>query len=107
MLPGVALLIGRLMTDPRVPMQRKVVAVGAVAYLASPIDVIPDFVPVLGQADDVVIAAFALHRLIESVPPDVREEYWLGSSDTLDLLSSLVAWAAELVPPSIRRLLGA
>ncbi len=104
--PHLLLLMARLLRDPRVPRRRKVVAGLAAAYVASPIDLIPDFVPVVGQIDDVVFAAFAVNHLLNGVPPWVQHEYWAGSEDTLDLLRALTSWGAEMVPKSLRNLLG-
>jgi uncharacterized membrane protein YkvA (DUF1232 family) len=53
-------LVRRLLGDPRVPRRKKAVLVMLLVYLASPIDLIPDFLPVVGYLDDVVIAALAL-----------------------------------------------
>jgi uncharacterized membrane protein YkvA (DUF1232 family) len=69
------LAFGRdLMRDPRVPLWAKLVAAALVAYLASPIDLIPDFIPVLGQVDDLLVAIIAGGLLLRSVPRHVIEE---------------------------------
>jgi uncharacterized membrane protein YkvA (DUF1232 family) len=69
------LAFGRdLMRDPRVPLWAKLVAGALVAYLASPIDLIPDFIPVLGQVDDLLVALIAGGLLMRSVPRHVIEE---------------------------------
>lgn len=103
-LPQLTLLVARLLRDARVPLRRKLVAGAAAAYLIAPIDLIPDFVPVAGQVDDVIFAAFAINHLMNSVPSDVQAEYWAGSEDALDLVRSLVAWGAEMVPKPLRKL---
>jgi uncharacterized membrane protein YkvA (DUF1232 family) len=59
----------RLMTDPRVPLWTKAIPVLALLYVLSPVDFIPDVIPVLGQADDVGIMLGAM-RLMELVAPD-------------------------------------
>jgi uncharacterized membrane protein YkvA (DUF1232 family) len=105
-LPHLGILLTRLLRDPRVALRRKMLAAVAAAYVASPIDVIPDMVPLVGQLDDAIVVAFAIHHLLNAVPPAVRAEYWAGSEDALDLVQAVVAWGAELVPPSLRRLVG-
>lgn len=105
-LPAILDLLRKLMTDPAVPRRRKVFALLAVGYMLSPIDLVPDFIPVLGRFDDVIFAAYAVDRLLHAVPPEIREAYWMGSPDTLELISGLVAWGAEMVPAPVRRLLG-
>lgn len=102
-LPHLALLLTRLLADPRVAFRRKLVAGAAVAYLVSPIDLIPDMIPVIGQADDVIFLAFAIHHLIEGVDDTIRDDYWHGSEDALDLVRALIAWGAEMMPMPFQR----
>lgn len=105
-LPHLAVLLARLMRDPRVPRRRKMLVGIALAYVASPIDAIPDVIPVVGQFDDTIAIAFAIHHLMHGVPPDVCAQYWAGSEDALDLVQAVVAWGAEMVPAPIRRMVG-
>lgn len=106
MLPHLLVLIVRLMRDPRVSLRRKLLVGAAVAYLVTPVDLIPDVIPVLGQADDVMLAAFAINQLITSVPPEIQRTYWEGSEDTFDIITSIVEWGADLVPRRLRRMFG-
>jgi uncharacterized membrane protein YkvA (DUF1232 family) len=70
------LRLGRdIFRDPRVPLWSRFVAIGLAAYLASPIDIIPDFVPVLGQLDDLLIVMLGAGLLLRSVPRHVIEEH--------------------------------
>ncbi len=98
LLPNIARLFGGLLRDPRVPRRQKVMLAMAAAYIASPIDVIPDFVPAVGHLDDVVVAAIAVDQLMRSVPSDVLFEHWRGSVDSLDLVRSIVEWGVEIIP---------
>ena len=59
------------------------------AYLASPVDLIPDFSPVLGYADDAVIVALALRAVVRAAGPDALTRHWPGSSDGLALVNRL------------------
>ncbi len=104
-LPHLVALVARLMRDRRVPLRRKALVGAAVAYAISPIDFLPDLVPILGKADDLVLLAFSVHHLLEAAPPDVRAEYWRGSEDALALVAGVVAWGAELVPARLRKLI--
>lgn len=73
---GDKLAFGRdLMRDPRVPWWAKVIAMAVVVYLASPIDLIPDFIPVLGHMDDLLVALIGGALLLRSVPVHVVEEH--------------------------------
>ena len=73
-LPNVVKLIVRLLGHPEVPMGRKVMSWAAVAYVVSPIDIIPDFIPTIGKLDDVLVVAYAIARLLASVGPEVVAE---------------------------------
>jgi uncharacterized membrane protein YkvA (DUF1232 family) len=105
--PHLGVLLFRLLRDPRVSRRRKLVAAAAAVYFASPIDVIPDFVPFVGSIDDLIFVGFAIHLLLRSVPEAVQRSYWEGNDDTLDVVRALSAWGAEMVPRPLRRLLGA
>ena len=60
--------------DPRTPWYAKLLVAGVVAYALSPIDLIPDFVPVLGQLDDLVLVPLGIALAIRMIPPDVLAE---------------------------------
>ncbi|MEP7357229.1 MAG: DUF1232 domain-containing protein [Anaerolineales bacterium] len=64
-----------LMIDPRVNPLVKLIPVAALAYLVLPTDVVPDFLPVLGQLDDVAVVLFGLRMFFEFAPPGVVEEH--------------------------------
>jgi uncharacterized membrane protein YkvA (DUF1232 family) len=82
-LPDCAVLLKRLLTDERVPRRAKVPIVLLVPYLASPIDLIPDFIPGLGQLDDAVLVALVLRRVVRTAGRDVVQELWPGSERAL------------------------
>jgi len=69
----------RLLRDERVPRRAKLPILLIVPYLASPIDLIPDFIPVLGQLDDAMLAALVLRRVVRVAGRDVVTELWPGS----------------------------
>jgi len=93
-LPLCVALLHDLLRDPAVPRRNKVVAGLAVAYLASPIDLIPDFLPVLGYLDDALVAAWALRSVIASAGAERVAAHWRGDPQTLDRLLRLlrVGW---------------
>jgi uncharacterized membrane protein YkvA (DUF1232 family) len=74
-LPTYARLIWGLARDPRVPTQQKLVLGGIAAYLVFPIDIIPDFIPVIGELDDLAVLIFGLDWFIRNAPADVVEEH--------------------------------
>ena len=72
-LPG---RLRRLAADPRTPRRARWLLVALALYLATPIDLIPDFIPVLGQADDIAIAAVVLALAWRAIPADVWAEHF-------------------------------
>lgn len=104
--PNLAKLAGRLARDPRVPARSKAFAGMMAAYLISPIDLIPDFIPLIGKTDDVILAAFTINHVIQSAGYDVVREHWDGSEEVLDFLADAVDFAAGLVPRVLRVALG-
>ena len=85
-LPACVILVRRLRKDPRVPRSAKVVIVLAGLWLLSPIDLVPEFLPVIGPLDDVIVVALALRYVSRRVPPEVLREAWPGSARLLDRL---------------------
>jgi uncharacterized membrane protein YkvA (DUF1232 family) len=85
-LADVGRLLWRLQRDPRVPWPAKVVAGGALAYVVSPINVIPDHIPGIGRMDDLFVVARAMRYLLSSAGYDVIHELWPGSEDGFALL---------------------
>jgi uncharacterized membrane protein YkvA (DUF1232 family) len=98
LLPNIAKLVGRLLLDPRVPRRAKITLGIAAVYAASPIDLIPDFVPVLGWADDVLIIMFAIDSLIDRAGPDLVIEHWDGPGDILAVVREVIGASRSLVP---------
>jgi uncharacterized membrane protein YkvA (DUF1232 family) len=86
LLPNLIILFKDLARDPRVPRGSKALLVVGVAWFASPIDLIPEFIPILGPLDDAVVAALILRHLIRTAGPDIVTEQWRGDAATLDRL---------------------
>lgn len=74
-MPAYARLIWALARDPRVPTRQKLVLGAIAGYLVFPIDIIPDFIPVLGQLDDLGVLIFGLDFFIRNAPKEVVEEH--------------------------------
>ena len=85
----VILLLKDLATDPRVSRADKIAAGIAAAYLVSPVDLIPDWLPGIGQADDVAVIMLALRRLLAGAGYDVIYELWRGTDEGLALVLTL------------------
>ncbi|MCW3059627.1 MAG: undecaprenyl-diphosphatase [Capsulimonas sp.] len=90
-MPNLIKLAARLLRDPRVPKSRKIGLALLAAYLASPIDLVPDFIPVLGVADDLILTAITLRWVVKAVPESVIREHWDGKTDIFSLLGAVRA----------------
>ena len=82
-LPHIAKLCWRVVRDDRVPMWVRVGLGGIAAYLVLPVDVVPDWMPVLGQMDDVLLVTVGVRTLLQRVPERILEEHWDGEHETL------------------------
>ena len=87
---------------PRVPVRAKVFAGIAAVYAFSPIDVVPDFIPVLGKTDDILLMALALRHVIEEVGVAVVREHWDGPDQVLTLMIDLIGAIADTIPRPLR-----
>lgn len=101
-LPNLVKLLVRLARDPRVPVRAKVFAAAAAAYAISPIDLVPDFIPLIGRSDDLVVVALALDYLVQEAGVAVVREHWDGSDEVLSLIVDVVGMVAGLVPRPVR-----
>ncbi len=92
-LPDLTVLLARLLRDRRVPLAQKAIAVAGIAYVFSPIDLLPAIVvgPV-GVLDDLFVVAACLSRLLNHVHPDVVRGNWSGQGDALEVIQSTTAW---------------
>jgi uncharacterized membrane protein YkvA (DUF1232 family) len=96
--------------DPRVPWYARALAIGLVAYALSPIDLIPDFIPVLGYLDDLVIIPAGIYVLIRLIPKGVMaecrekaacENWSLGRQAKIGAAVIIVVWLAVVVVVTI------
>ena len=104
-LPQFLALLWGLIRDPRVAMIDKMLVAGAIAYIVTPIDWIPDFIPFLGEVDDVYLLVMALRRLLENAGRKVLLSHWTGAPEVLRTLNLrlVIAAAAFFLPRRIRR----
>jgi uncharacterized membrane protein YkvA (DUF1232 family) len=85
-LPDCVTTVRRLRRDPRVPRRAKLVIALAGLWLLSPIDLVPEFLPVIGPLDDLVVVALALRYAARQVPRDVLIAAWPGAPWLLERL---------------------
>jgi uncharacterized membrane protein YkvA (DUF1232 family) len=86
LLPNVVCLFRGLLGDERVPRSSKVLLLFGAAWLASPVDLIPEFLPVIGPLDDAVVAALVLRHVVRRAGPEVMRDHWRGDPRTLSVL---------------------
>ena len=104
-LPAYLRLLGGLLTDKRVAPVDKLMVAGAIAYILLPLDIVPDFIPFIGEVDDVFILVLALQRLVSNAGRQVLAAHWTGAMEDLaDLnLREALAAAAFFLPKRIRK----
>jgi uncharacterized membrane protein YkvA (DUF1232 family) len=90
LLPDLLRLLKRLTTDQAMPAGVRIRIGLLLVYLASPIDLIPDFIPVLGYADDAIIVALVMRSVCRQIPLEQLRMSWPGTDDGFAALSSLV-----------------
>lgn len=105
MMPNILKLVVRLLRDPRVPRRAKITLGLAAAYVVSPIDLIPEVIPVIGWADDVVVLMFAIDGLIERAGHDIVQEHWDGPGDLLSLVRDVVAISRNVLPKRLGQII--
>lgn len=88
-IPDCIVLFRRLLADDRVPRRSKLLLAALIGYLAMPIDLIPDFIPVAGQLDDAIIVALVLRSVLRAGGPGLLREHWPGPPSSLNALTRL------------------
>jgi uncharacterized membrane protein YkvA (DUF1232 family) len=83
--------------DPRTPWYAKLLAVAIVAYALSPIDLIPDFIPVLGYLDELVLIPAGIALVIRLVPPEVMADARDRATDVVGTAKKTAIWAAVVI----------
>ena len=104
-LPNYVRLLFGLLRDRRVATIDKVLVGAAIAYIIAPVDLIPDWIPFLGEVDDVFLLVTALQRLIANAGRSVVLQYWVGDPAELRSmnLQHVLAAAAFFLPRRMRR----
>ena len=104
-LPNYVKLLFGLLRDRRVATIDKVLVGAAIAYILAPVDLIPDWIPFLGEVDDVFLLVTALQRLISNAGRSVVMQYWLGDPAELGAMNlrNVLTAAAFFLPRRVRR----
>jgi uncharacterized membrane protein YkvA (DUF1232 family) len=93
-LPDCAVLLARLARDPRVPRARRWSLALLGLYLLSPIDLVPDFLPVIGQLDDALLVLLALRGVVKAAGVGIVREHWPGPERSLAALLRAAGYQA-------------
>jgi uncharacterized membrane protein YkvA (DUF1232 family) len=104
-IPNFLRLLYGLLTDARVSSVDKLLVAGAIAYVVMPMDIIPDFIPFIGEVDDVFVIVMALQRLISNAGRSVVADHWMGEPGELSSLNleRVLAACAFFLPRRVRR----
>jgi uncharacterized membrane protein YkvA (DUF1232 family) len=105
LVPNFLKLLYRLFKDSRVPLAEKALLIGVIAYIVSPLDLIPDFVPFVGQVDDLYLIALVVLRLLTRTGDDVLREHWDGRGDLAATVDKIDRAARYILPKRIRHIL--
>ena len=101
-LPDIARTVTRLAADPLLPRAAKVALAAAVLYLVSPVDLVPDFIPVLGYLDDLLLAALLVDGVLNYVDRGLVLKYWPGTAESLDRVARAARVLAAWVPRRLK-----
>ncbi len=105
LIPNFLKLLYRLFKDSRVPLVEKALIVGTIAYVVSPIDLLPDVIPFIGQVDDLYLIGLVVLRLLARTDDDVLREHWDGRGDLVSLVDKVVRAAQYVLPKRVQRIL--
>ncbi|RZU32649.1 uncharacterized membrane protein YkvA (DUF1232 family) [Blastococcus saxobsidens] len=103
LLPDVVRLVRRLAADRGLPRRLRVRLWLLLGYLLSPIDLVPDVVPVLGYADDVVVVAWALRSVVRCAGDDATARHWPGEPAGLAVVRRLAGFSPGTTDSAARR----
>lgn len=104
-IPNLIKLLLSLLRDGRVSSADKAILAGTILYVISPIDILPDVIPFIGQIDDSYLVAIALLRLLNRADRVVVEEYWNGERDIKELVASIARIAEYFLPKRMKNAL--
>ena len=105
LIPNFLKLLGRLFRDSRVPKTEKALLVGAIIYVISPIDLIPDFIPFIGEIDDLYLVSLVLLRLLARTDDNILREHWDGRGDVSSIVDKILRASQYVLPKRVQRIL--
>ncbi|HSE97692.1 MAG TPA: YkvA family protein [Blastocatellia bacterium] len=104
-IPNLLILLFKLLRDPRVSSADKAILAATIIYVIAPIDVIPDFIPFIGQVDDAYLIAISMLRLLNRADRTVVMEHWKGERDIKELVTNIARVAEYFLPKRLKNVL--
>jgi uncharacterized membrane protein YkvA (DUF1232 family) len=105
-LPSLGKLVVALMADPRVPRVNKIVVGGIVAYLVSPVGVLPRRLLGLKRINELILPVIAIDVLLSGASDEVLKDHWNGDPEVLKTIRGLARRGSALAPAKVRRVFG-
>ena len=100
-IPRLLKLLFKLLRDKRVSSTDKAILAGTILYVISPIDFIPDFIPFIGQVDDIYLVALAILRLVNRSGENVVAQHWDGQVNIKELVETIVNVSVFFLPKKV------
>lgn len=105
LIPNFLKLLYRLFKDSRVPTTEKALLIGTIIYVISPLDLIPDVIPFIGEIDDLYLVALVLLRLLSRTDDEVLRAHWDGRGDLAAIVNKMARAAQYVLPKRVQRIL--
>lgn len=97
LIPDIIVFLLRLLKDTRVSIKSKALIFGILAYLITPFDIFPDFIPFIGEIDDVSVAFFGLNLIFNDLPEEVILENWQGNCNIILKVREVINFISDIV----------
>jgi uncharacterized membrane protein YkvA (DUF1232 family) len=104
-IPNLLILLFKLLRDPRVSSADKAILAGTVIYVIAPIDIIPDFIPFIGQIDDSYLIAISVLRMLNRADRAVVMDHWKGERDIKELVTNIALVSEFFLPKRLKNVL--
>ncbi len=101
LIPKLLRLFFKTMGDRRVSVNQKLLLLGTILYVISPIDFVPDFIPFTGQVDDILLLAVVVLKVMQQAGRSVFQDNWKDSQGLPDLARQIMKLASSFLPSSI------
>lgn len=105
LLPNLVKLLYRLIRDGRVPTAEKALLIGTVTYVITPLDLLPDVIPFVGQVDDLYLVSLVLLRLLSRTESVVLNEHWDGPGNLAHIVDRIATVARYVLPKRVSKVL--